>query len=85
MTFSLFCSKHINCGYTLAILTSTHNIRLRAKQENNVYPFKAQFNYSWGVRGSTLHGHVSMMLFGCTDRMLPYMNLVGNPEGGLSR
>ena len=45
-----------------AVLTSTHNICFRAKLRKNVYPCKLHFYYiKVGLRGYTLHGHVSRM------------------------
>ena len=53
-TFHIF-AKNIECGYT--VLTSTNS-----KIRNRVYPCKYQFYYiKVGCKGSTLHGHVSMM------------------------
>ena len=42
---------------------STHNLCFRAKIRKNVYPCKPQFYYvKVGCKGSTLHGHVFMIL-----------------------
>ena len=42
---------------------STHNLCFRVKVKKNMYtPVNPNFTISkWGVRGYTLHGHVSMM------------------------
>ena len=52
-------------GYTEAVLTSTHNLCYRAKISKimctSVNPsFTVQ---KWGVGGSTIYGHVSMIMF----------------------
>ena len=61
-----FHNFHIACGYTSlneAVLTSTLNLCFRAKIDNNVYPCKPNFTiYKWDVRGSTLHGQISLMI-----------------------
>ena len=52
-----------------AVLTSTHNLRFRGKRKKkendvHVYPFILNPNFTinkWGVRGSTLHRHVSIL------------------------
>ena len=43
----LILAQNIDCGYTLteAVLTSTHNLCLRAKIRKNVYPCKPHFYY----------------------------------------
>ena len=61
----LIFAQNIDRGYMLEPPQSNeyHNLCFRAKQDNNVYQCKLKFYYiKWGVRGSTLHGHVSMMI-----------------------
>ena len=41
----LFLLKNIDCGYSEAVLTSTHNLCFEAKIRKNVYPCKPQFYY----------------------------------------
>ena len=58
----LILVKNIEYGYTLEPVPSIYV--LEQKIENNVYPCKPQFylyKSKWGVRGSSLHGHVSMV------------------------
>ena len=71
--FVLIFAQNIDCGYTLggsnteAVLTSTYNLCSRAKirkkyAQVNHSPVNSSFTIlKWGVRGSSLHGHVCMM------------------------
>ena len=73
--FHIF-AQNIDCGYTLelsqfrefclseAVLTSTNNLRFEAKIRKVMYtPVNPIFLYKkWGVRGSSFHGHVCMMV-----------------------
>ena len=64
--FSLILAQNIDCGYSLE---PPHNLCFRTKKERKimytlvyVYPCKPQFYYiKVGCKGSTLHGHVSLM------------------------
>ena len=76
-------AQNIDCGYTLepphgAVLTSTHDLCFRAKIKNE-YPCKPQFYYKkWGVRGSSLHGHVCMMLGRGDSNRYPHHHFMEN-------
>ena len=63
MIFFLFLLKKIDCGYTEAVLTRTHNLCFRAKIRKQCIPsVNPSFTiYKWGVRGSSLHGYVFVM------------------------
>ena len=53
---------HAKLVDTEVVLTSTYDLYFRAKNKKNMY---TPVNPSWvGVKGSTLHGHVSMMFQG---------------------
>ena len=55
----LIFAKNIDRG---AVLLSTHNLCFRAKIRKKYTLVNPSFNIQkWGVRGSTIHGHVSMM------------------------
>ena len=41
----LIFAQNIDCGYSEAVLTSTHNLRFGAKIRKKVYPCKPQFYY----------------------------------------
>ena len=41
----LIFAQNIDCGYSEAVLTSTHNLCFRAKVRKNEYPCKPQFYY----------------------------------------
>ena len=52
-------AQNIDCWYTEAVLTSTHNQCFKSKSKKKVYPSKPQFYYIKAV--CILYGHVSMI------------------------
>ena len=61
-SFYIF-AQNIDFGYTLEPSNEYHNLCFRVKNKKKMNtPVNPSFTIQkWGVRGCTLHGHVSMM------------------------
>ena len=63
MMFFLIFAQNIDCGYTEAVLTRTHDLCFRAKiRKYCIRSVNPSFTmYKWSVRESSLHGYVFVM------------------------
>ena len=63
-------AQNIDCGYTEAVLTSTHNLCFRAKIRKIGKPLHTPVFYiKVGFKGYTFNVHVFLMLYAQADQI----------------